>query len=43
LAVPAQALQAFGFHLVGDIFCAAHFGFGHGGWCGWWGVGDGAI
>ena len=32
LAVPAQALQAFGFHLVGDIFRAAHFGFGHGWW-----------
>jgi hypothetical protein len=31
LAVPAQALQAFGFHFVRDIFCAADFGFGHGG------------
>ena len=33
LAVPAQALEAFGFHFVGDIFGAADFGFGHGG--GW--------
>jgi hypothetical protein len=33
LAVPAQALQAFGFHFVGDIFGAADFGFGHGGGC----------
>lgn len=31
LAVPAQALQAFRLHLVGDIFRAADFGFGHGG------------
>jgi hypothetical protein len=31
LAVPAQALQAFGFHFVRDIFCAADFGFRHGG------------
>jgi hypothetical protein len=33
LTVPAQALEAFGFHFVGDIFGAADFGFGHGG--GW--------
>ena len=32
LAVPAQALEAFGFELVGDVFCGADFGAGHGGW-----------
>jgi hypothetical protein len=31
LAVPAQALQAFGFHFVRDIFRAADFGFAHDG------------
>ena len=29
LAPPAQTLQALGFHLVGDPFCAACFGFAH--------------
>lgn len=31
LAVPAQALEAFGFHFVGDVFGASYFGFWHGG------------
>lgn len=30
LAVPAQALEAFGFHLVGEVFVGSYFGFGHG-------------
>jgi hypothetical protein len=35
LTVPAEALEAFGFHVVGEPFCAADFCFGHGGWmCG---------
>ena len=31
LAVPAEALEAFGFHFVGDVFGAADFGFWHDG------------
>jgi hypothetical protein len=31
LTVPAEALQAFAFHLVGDVFCGAYFGAKHGG------------
>lgn len=34
LAVPAEALEAFGFHLVGDLLRRAHFGAWHrGGGC----------
>lgn len=34
LAVPAEALEAFGFHLVGDLLRRAHFGTWHrGGGC----------
>jgi hypothetical protein len=35
LTVPAEALEAFGFHVVGEPFCAADFCFGHGGCVGW--------
>ena len=31
LAVPAQALKAFGFELVVEVFGGAYFGFGHDG------------
>ena len=29
LAVPAEALEAFGFHFVGQVFCASYFCFRH--------------
>lgn len=31
LTVPAEALRAFAFHLVRDVFCGAYFGARHGG------------
>lgn len=39
LAVPPETLEAFGFHLVGEVFCGTDFGAGHS--CGCWGGGKG--